>query len=96
MVTTTGTPLYGLDVAGGVIAGDSVAVLGPGSIGLTTVAVCKALCAKPIILVGANEARMKLGQEVGADHLGRAGGGGEASKQGKDDNGGLGVDMAGG
>ena len=94
MVTTTGTPLYGLDVAGGFIAGDSVAVLGPGAIGLTTVAVCKALCAKPVILVGANEGRMKLGQEFGADHLVWSRGGEEAIKQVKNLTGGLGVDLA--
>jgi L-iditol 2-dehydrogenase len=94
MVTTSGTPLYALDVAGGFIAGDSVAVLGPGPIGLTMVAVCKALCAKPVLLVGANEARMNLGQEFGADHLVWSRGGEEAVKQVKDLTGGQGVDLA--
>ncbi len=94
MVTTSGTPLYALDVAGGFIAGDSVAVVGPGPIGLTMVAVCKALCAKPVILVGANEARMKLGKEFGADHLVWSRGGEEAINQVKELTGGLGVDLA--
>ena len=41
--TTAGTPLYGLDVAGPYVAGETVAVIGPGPIGLATVAACKAL-----------------------------------------------------
>ena len=93
MVTTTGTPLYGLDVAGGFIAGDSIAVIGPGPIGLTTSAICKVLCADPVILVGTNEARMKLGPEFGADHLVRARGA-EAVEQVRALTGGVGADMA--
>ena len=94
MVTTTGTPLYGLHEAGGFIAGDAIAVIGPGPIGLATVAVCKALCAKPVILVGTNEARMNLGKEFGADHLVWARGGEDAIRQVKEITGGLGVDLA--
>ncbi|MGE5620073.1 MAG: zinc-dependent alcohol dehydrogenase [Sphingomonadaceae bacterium] len=93
MVTTTGTPLYGLDVAGGFIAGDSIAVIGPGPIGLTTAAICKSLSADPVILIGTNEPRMKLGKEFGADHLVRARGA-EAVEQVRALTGGLGVDMA--
>jgi L-iditol 2-dehydrogenase len=93
MMTTTGTPLYGLDVAGGFIAGDTIAVIGPGPIGLTTTAICKALCADKVILVGTNEARMKLGPEFGADHLVSARGD-EAVKQVRELTGGLGVDLA--
>lgn len=92
MVTTTGTPLYGLDVAGGLIAGDSIAVIGPGPVGLMTSAICKGLCADPVILVGTNEARMKLGPDFGADHLVRARGQ-EAVGQVRALTGGLGVDM---
>lgn len=93
MVTTTGTPLYGLDVAGGFVAGDSIAVIGPGPIGLMTSVICKALCADPVILVGTNEARMKLGPDFGADHLVYARGT-DAVKQVRELTGGLGVDMA--
>ncbi len=93
MVTTTGTPLYGLDVAGGFIAGDTIAVIGPGPIGLTTAAVCKALCADKVILVGTNEARMKLGPEFGADHLVKARGA-DAVQEVRDLTSGLGVDLA--
>ncbi len=93
MVTTTGTPLYGLDVAGGFIAGDSIAVIGPGPIGLTTAAISKTLCAEKVILVGTNEPRMKLGAEFGADHLVRARGQ-EAVDQVRALTDGQGVDLA--
>jgi len=93
MVTTTGTPLYGLDVAGGFIAGDTIAVIGPGPIGLTTAAIAKALCAEKVILIGTNESRMKLGAEFGADHLVYARGQ-EAVDQVRALTDGLGVDMA--
>jgi len=43
LVVTAGTAMYGLDVMGGLIAGESVAVLGPGPIGLMGVGVAKAL-----------------------------------------------------
>ncbi len=92
MVTTTGTPLYGLDVAGGFIAGDSIAVIGPGPIGLTTTAICKTLCADPVMLVGTNESRMSLGAQFGADHLVRARGQ-EAVDQVKALTGGYGADL---
>ena len=42
-ITTAGTSLYGIDKAGGYIPGDTIAVLGPGSIGLMAVQCCKAL-----------------------------------------------------
>ncbi len=92
MMTTTGTPLYGLDVAGGFVAGDTIVVIGPGPIGLTTAAVSKALCADKVILVGTNEARMQLGPEFGADHLVKARGD-DAVRQVRDLTGGLGADL---
>jgi L-iditol 2-dehydrogenase len=67
LVTTAGTGLYGLDVAGGFIAGQSVAIIGPGPVGLMTVQACKALGAGLVILVGTRAARLELGQRLGAD-----------------------------
>ncbi len=64
MVTAAGTPLYGLDVCGPYVAGESVAVIGPGPIGLATVAVCKALCADNVILIGDNESPDAAGRGV--------------------------------
>jgi len=69
LVTTAGTGLYGLDVAGGFIAGESVVVIGPGPVGLMTVQVAKALGAGQVILVGTRPARLELGQRLGADHI---------------------------
>ena len=94
MVTTAGTPIYGLDVAGALVAGEKIAVIGPGPIGLAAVAVCKALCAESVILVGDNESRMKLGKELGADHLVWGRGGAESVRQVRELASGLGVDLA--
>jgi L-iditol 2-dehydrogenase len=69
LLTTAGTGLYGLDVAGGYIAGQDVVVFGPGPVGLTTVQVCRALGARQVILVGTRWGRLKLGQRLGADHV---------------------------
>ena len=43
MITTAGTGLYGLDATGGFIAGQDVAVFGPGPVGLMTVQACHQL-----------------------------------------------------
>ena len=67
LVTTAGTGLYGLDVAGGYVAGDSVVVIGPGPVGLMSVQACKALGAGQVILTGTREARLQLGKRLGAD-----------------------------
>jgi L-iditol 2-dehydrogenase len=68
LVVTAGTSMYGLDVLGGIIAGEGVVVSGPGPIGLLGVAVAKALGADPVILTGTREARLALGRKLGADH----------------------------
>lgn len=69
LVTTAGTGLYGLDVAGAYIAGQDVAIIGPGPVGLMTVQACKQLAARQVILVGTRESRLELGAELGADHV---------------------------
>jgi L-iditol 2-dehydrogenase len=69
LITTAGTGLYGLDVAGGYIAGLDVVVFGPGPVGLTTVQACKALGAQQVILVGTRPSRLALGRRLGADHV---------------------------
>jgi L-iditol 2-dehydrogenase len=68
LVVTAGTSIYGLDVLGGLIAGEGVVVTGPGPIGLLGVAVAKALGADPVILTGTRESRLDLGKKLGADH----------------------------
>jgi L-iditol 2-dehydrogenase len=69
LATTAGTGLYGLDVAGGYVAGLDVVVFGPGPVGLTTVQACQALGAGRVILVGTRPSRLELGRRLGADHV---------------------------
>lgn len=69
LIVTAGTAMYGLDVLGGLIAGDSLVVTGPGPIGLMSVAVGKALGAQPVILTGTRDSRLNLGVKLGADHV---------------------------
>ncbi|WP_247716814.1 zinc-dependent alcohol dehydrogenase [Gymnodinialimonas ceratoperidinii] len=69
LVVTAGTSMYGLTELGGLVAGESVVVIGPGPIGLLAVAVAKALGAAPVILVGTRESRNEIGRKLGADHV---------------------------
>ena len=69
LIVTAGTAMYALDVLGGLIAGESLVVTGPGPIGLMGVAVGKALGAAPVILTGTRDARLNLGLKLGADHV---------------------------
>src|SRR5450432_1826678 len=69
LVVTAGTSMYGLTELGGLVAGESVVVIGPGPIGLLAVAVAKALGASPVILTGTREKRLAIGKELGADRV---------------------------
>jgi 2-desacetyl-2-hydroxyethyl bacteriochlorophyllide A dehydrogenase len=69
LVVTAGTAMYGLTELGGLMAGESVVVVGPGPIGLLGVGVAKALGAQPVILTGTRDNRLKTGLELGADHV---------------------------
>jgi len=66
IITNAGTPLYGIDKAGGYIAGDSIVVIGPGAIGLMAVQCSKALGAEQVILTGTRKERLELGRKLGA------------------------------
>ncbi len=68
LVVTAGTAMYGLTELGGLVAGESVAVLGPGPIGLLGVAVARALGADPVILTGTRDNRLAIGRQLGATH----------------------------
>jgi 2-desacetyl-2-hydroxyethyl bacteriochlorophyllide A dehydrogenase len=68
LIVTAGTSIYGLTELGGLVAGESVAVIGPGPIGLLAAAVAKALGASPVILIGTRDRRLEIGHELGADH----------------------------
>ena len=67
MITTAGTSMYAIDTMGGLVAGDSIAVIGPGPVGLTAVQLLKSLGAASVILTGTRESRLRLGRELGAD-----------------------------
>jgi len=69
LVVTAGTAMYGLTELGGLVAGESVVVTGPGPIGLLGVAVAKALGAQPVILTGTRDNRLAIGTKLGADHV---------------------------
>jgi L-iditol 2-dehydrogenase len=69
LVVTAGTAMYGLDVMGGLIAGEGVVITGPGPIGLMGVAVAKAMGASPVILTGTRDNRLEMGTKLGADHV---------------------------
>ncbi len=67
LIVTAGTAMYGLDVMGGLIAGEAVVITGPGPIGLMGVGVAKALGAAPVILTGTRDRRLDMGRRLGAD-----------------------------
>ena len=69
LLTTAGTGLYGLDAAGAYVAGEDVAVFGPGPVGLMAAQACAQLGASNVILVGTRESRLRVGASLGADHL---------------------------
>jgi L-iditol 2-dehydrogenase len=71
LIVTAGTATYGLDVLGGLIAGQSVVVTGPGAIGLMVVGVAKALGASPVVLIGtrSDRNRLEIGRKLGADKV---------------------------
>ena len=69
LVVTAGTTMYGLTELGGLVAGESIVVMGPGPIGLLGVAVAKALGADPVILIGTRNDRLEIGKKLGADFV---------------------------
>ena len=68
LVVTAGTTMYGLTELGGLIAGESLVVIGPGPIGLLGVAVAKAMGSSPVILIGTRDSRLEIGKKLGADY----------------------------
>ncbi|MDB5428437.1 MAG: tdh [Phenylobacterium sp.] len=67
LVVTAGTSMYGFTELGGLLAGESVVVIGPGPIGLLGVATAKALGANPVVLTGTRNDRLAIGAKLGAD-----------------------------
>ncbi|MEL6828356.1 MAG: zinc-binding dehydrogenase [Pseudomonadota bacterium] len=69
LAVTAGTSMYGFTELGGLVAGESVVVIGPGAIGLLAVAVAKALGAAPVVLIGTRDNRLEIGRQLGADRV---------------------------
>jgi L-iditol 2-dehydrogenase len=67
LVTTAACVHFALDNVGGLLGGETVAVLGAGPIGMMAVQLVKALGAKKVILCGKRDSRLRVGKEVGAD-----------------------------
>lgn len=67
MITTAGTSMYAIDTMGGLVAGDDVAVIGPGPVGLTAVQILKTLGTARVFLTGTRDSRLELGRSLGAD-----------------------------
>ncbi|MDR2451776.1 MAG: alcohol dehydrogenase catalytic domain-containing protein [Candidatus Accumulibacter sp.] len=68
LIVTAGTAMYGLDSMAGLIAGQSIVVMGPGPIGLLGVGIAKSQGAQPVILTGTRDNRLEIGRKLGADH----------------------------
>src|SRR5262245_25064959 len=66
VVMTSGSPLFGIENAGGYVAGETVAVLGPGPIGLRAGRAVKELGATVVHRPGTLESRLALGRPLGA------------------------------
>lgn len=69
LITNLGCVLYGFETLGGYILGDYVAVIGPGPLGLASVAASRALGSRRTVLFGTRDSRLKVGTEVGADRI---------------------------
>jgi len=67
LLDTAGVALHGIKLIG-VTPGGTVAIYGPGPIGLCAMQIVKGLGAKTVIMVGRRH-RLKVAGEIGADHL---------------------------
>jgi len=92
LVTTAGCAMFAIENVGGFMAGETVAVLGPGPMGLMTVQIVRALGASRIFLTGTRPERLAVGQRYGVDRTI------DVTKEDpvaviKQETGGLGVDL---
>ena len=67
LITTAATSLYGIRRIGGIRAGETVVVSGPGAIGLMAVTMARLMGAGTIVLTGTRSERLQVGQQLGAD-----------------------------
>jgi L-iditol 2-dehydrogenase len=69
LISTAGTSVYGLDRVGGLVAGDTVVVIGPGPVGIMTAQVARAMGATNVIVVGTRQERLDLAAALGANDV---------------------------
>lgn len=69
LLTNLGCVLYGFQLTGGYIVGDTVAVIGEGPLGLLSVQVARLLGAESVSLLGLDEHRLALGARMGAERI---------------------------
>ena len=67
LLTTAGTVLYGYERLGWIKPGETVAVIGPGAIGILAAQMAKLLGAGRVILSGTRDERLRVGRQLGAD-----------------------------
>jgi threonine dehydrogenase-like Zn-dependent dehydrogenase len=67
LITTAATSLYGIRRIGGIQAGETVVVSGPGAIGLMAVVMARQLGAGTVVLAGTRPERLEVGRSLGAD-----------------------------
>jgi len=69
LITNLGCVLYGFQTVGGYVAGDHVAVIGPGPLGLISAQVARAFGAEMVYLIGTRASRLTKGAETGAHRV---------------------------
>ena len=69
LITNLGCVLYGFELTGGYIVGDTVAVIGEGPLGLLSAQVAKILGADTVWLAGLDDYRMGIAKELGIDRI---------------------------
>jgi 2-desacetyl-2-hydroxyethyl bacteriochlorophyllide A dehydrogenase len=67
VLTTVGTVMHAFDILNTLLVGSSVAVIGPGPIGLLATQVARELGARTVALIGTRDARLEIGKSFGAD-----------------------------
>jgi len=92
---TVGIALWAVERGGGVRAGENVAVVGPGALGLLAAQIAHAQGARQVIVVGVKEDRQRLGlaMKMGADQIIEADGVANPVQALRDLTSGRGVDL---
>lgn len=69
VITNVGCVLYGFETLGGYVVGDTIAVIGPGPLGLISAEVARALQARKVILTGSRPSRLVTAEKMRIDRI---------------------------